>query len=88
MGVADGMMAREVSCSINVPSVHYGHDKVRYLKPVYPGDSVYCKFEVIDKKIKNDEFGVITWNVTVLNQNDEPVIFHIDKQYIGRRPKA
>ena len=24
----------------------------------------------------------------VLNQNDEPVLFHVDKQYIGRKPAA
>ena len=41
-----------------------------------------------DKAIKNEEFGVVTWNVLVLNQNDEPVLFHVDKQYIGRKPAA
>lgn len=35
--------------------------------------------------IKNEQFGVITWNVNVLNQRGETVIFYVDKQYIGRR---
>lgn len=86
LGVADGFMAKEVSPT-KVPSIHYGHDKVRYLAPVYPGDTIHCEFEVIDKQIKNDEFGIVTWNVYVLNQNDEKVLFHIDKQFIGRKPQ-
>lgn len=86
LGVADGFMAKEITPT-KVPSIHYGHDKIRYLKPVYPGDTIHCETEVIDKQIKNDEFGVVTWKVYVYNQKGEPVLFHIDKQYIGRRPK-
>lgn len=86
LGVADGFMAKEVSPT-KVPSIHYGHDKVRYLQPVYPGDTIHCEFEVIDKQIKNDEFGIVSWNVYVINQNDEKVLFHIDKQFIGRKPQ-
>ena len=77
-------MAREIGPS-KVPTVHYGHDKVRYIRPVYPGDSIHCETEVIDKYEKNEQFGVVTWNVNVVNQKGEVVLFHIDKQYIGRR---
>lgn len=87
LGVADGFMAKEVSPT-KVPTVHYGHEKIRYIKPVYPGDTIHCKFKVIDKKIKNDDFGVVTWDVWVINQNHETVLYHIDKQFIGRKPGA
>ena len=86
LGVADGFMAKEISPT-KVPTIHYGHDKVRYLRPVYPGDTIHCETEVIDKKIKNDEFGVVSWSIYVINQNGEPVLHHIDKQYIGRKPE-
>lgn len=86
LGVADGFMAKEVSPT-KVPSVHYGHDKIRYIKPVYPGDTIHCKFKVTDKQVKNEAFGVVVWDVTVLNQNGEPVLFHVDRQYIGRKPE-
>ena len=85
LGVADGFMAKEVSPTM-VPSVHYGHDKIRYIKPVYPGDTIHCRFEVIDKFVKNDEFGCVTWTVEVINQKGETVLFNVDKQYIGRKP--
>jgi len=87
LGIADGFMAREIGPS-KVPTIHYGHDKVRYIKPVYPGDTVHCETEVIDKQIKNDEFGIVTWNVSVVNQHGEVVLFHVDKQYVGRIPKT
>ena len=85
LGVADGFFAREIMPS-KVPVLHYGNDKVRYLKPTYPGDTVRCDVEVIDCQIKNDGFGVVTFNVNVLNQRDEVVVFFVDKQYVGRRP--
>lgn len=85
LGVADGFMAKEVSPT-KVPSVHYGHEKIRYIKPVYPGDTIHCKFKVTDKQVKNDVFGIITWDVWVINQKEETVLYHIDKQYIGRKP--
>jgi len=87
LGVADGFMAREVSPT-KVPTVHYGHDKVRYIKPVYPGDTIHCKFKVTDKQVKNEEFGIVTWDVWVINQNDEVVLYHVEKQYIGRNRQA
>ena len=84
LGVADGFFAKEITPS-KVPSIHYGMDKVRFVKPTYPGDTVHCETEVIEQTVKNDEFGVITWNVNVINQNGETVVFYVDKQYIGRR---
>ncbi len=68
-----------------MPSIHYGMDKVRFIKPTYPGDTIHCETEVVDQAIKNEQFGVVTWNVNVLNQRGETVIFYIDKQYIGRK---
>ena len=84
LGVADGFFAKEITPS-KVPSIHYGMDKVRFVRPTYPGDTIHCETEVVDQTIKNEQFGVVTWNVNVLNQNGETVIFYVDKQYIGRR---
>lgn len=84
LGVADGFFAKEVTPT-KVPSIHYGMDKVRFIKPTYPGDTVHVETEVIETNIKNDQFGVVSWNVYVKNQRDEPLIFYIDKQYIGRK---
>ena len=63
-----------IGCSDNTHPVHV--------------DEEYCKRHPAIKGciVQNEQFGVVTWNVNVVNQNNEVVLFHIDKQYIGRRP--
>lgn len=83
LNIVDTFFAIHVSPA-TIPTLHYGYDKVRFLKKVYPGDSVYSVFELVETRIKNDNFGVTTWNVSTYNQNDELVCFHVDNLYIGR----
>lgn len=85
LNVVDAFFAQSISPD-GVPTFHYGYDKVEYRKTVYPGDSVYTKFEVTGKQEKNDAFGVLTLNATTYNQNGDVVIFHVDKLYVGRTP--
>lgn len=48
---------------------NYGIDKLRYLKPVLIGDTIYVTAEVIAKKNKDDEYGVVTFLMKALNQD-------------------
>lgn len=86
LNILDSFFAMDVSPD-KVPILHYGYDKVRFIKPVYAGDTVHAKYKLVDTRIKNDEFGVLTWEVRAYNQNDELVSFHEDKLYVGRYPK-
>lgn len=86
LNVIDGFYAQSVSPD-GVPTFHYGYDKTEYRKMVYPGDSIKTEFVLIDKTVKNDNFGVLTFEATTYNQKGEVVIFHIDKLYVGRKPK-
>lgn len=52
LGVADGFFAKEITPS-KVPSIHYGMDKVRFVKPTYPGDTVHCETEVVGQDINS-----------------------------------
>ncbi|RMI28821.1 MaoC family dehydratase [Nocardia stercoris] len=53
------------------PSIqaNYGIDNLRYLKPVLIGDTIYATAEVIGKKDKDDEYGVVTFLMKALNQD-------------------
>ena len=31
-------------------SMNYGHDKVRYIKPVYTHDTVHAEIEIVDAR--------------------------------------
>ena len=57
---------------------NYGLEKLRFVKPVYPGDSIRVRLTVKQKTAKEvpadvPPQGVVEWDVEVLNQHDEPV---------------
>jgi acyl dehydratase len=55
------------------PSIqaNYGIDKMRYLHPVHINDTIYVKCEVIDKRNKDDKYGVATFLMKALNQDGD-----------------
>ena len=63
----------------------YGIDKLRFVKPVFIGDTIYVKKTVLDTMAKGGVMGVVTFDTTVLNQNDESVLVYRDKLAIKKR---
>ena len=53
-----------------------GIDELRWLRPVYPGDTLRCESEVLDKRRSESrrEMGIFKSKLTVFNQHDEPVM--------------
>lgn len=53
-----------------------GIDELRWRKPVYPGDTLRCETEVLDKARSRSrpEMGSFRKSVKVLNQHDEVVM--------------
>jgi oxepin-CoA hydrolase / 3-oxo-5,6-dehydrosuberyl-CoA semialdehyde dehydrogenase len=52
---------------------NYGLDNLRFLKPVYPGDTMRVRLTVKEKTPRKPEYGEVRWSVTVFNQKDEVV---------------
>jgi oxepin-CoA hydrolase/3-oxo-5,6-dehydrosuberyl-CoA semialdehyde dehydrogenase len=57
---------------------NYGLESLRFVKPVYPGDTIQATLTVKQKTAKEDREGqvpqgVVAWDVEVKNQNAEPV---------------
>ena len=54
----------------------WGIDELRWIKPVYPEDTLITKVEVLEKKLssKNPTKGTVRTHQTVLNQKDEVVM--------------
>src|SRR5436190_304309 len=50
-----------------------GLENLRFLTPLYPGDSMRVELTVRAKSLKSDETGVVRWAVEVFNQKDELV---------------
>ncbi len=53
-----------------------GIDELRWLKPVYPGDTLRCETEVLEKRqsASRPDMGIFKSKLTVFNQDDEPVM--------------
>src|SRR6476620_3044169 len=50
-----------------------GLENLRFLTPVYPGDSIRVELTVRAKSLKSEETGVVRWAVEAFNQNAELV---------------
>ncbi len=67
-----------------------GIDELRWLKPVYPGDTLRCETEVLEKRPSNSrpEMGSYRSQMQVFNQHDEPVMRFISIGLIRVRDAA
>ena len=68
-----------------------GIDQLRWLKPVFPGDTLRCESEVFEKRRSQSrrEMGLFKSRLTVFNQDDEPVMQMISNGLIQvRDPRA
>ncbi len=69
--LVDDMAGQDVA-SLGSPGV----DEIRWLRPVYPGDTLRCESEIIDKRQSSSkpEMGSYRSKITILNQDDQPVL--------------
>ena len=87
MAMLVGNMKGEKSAGLGSPGV----DQLRWKKPVYPGDTLRCESEVIEKRrsASRPEMGIFKTRTQTLNQNDEVVLDMISNGLIATRdPQA
>ena len=67
----------------------WGIDELRWTKPVYPGDNLKTKVEVIEtkKSSKNPKKGTVRFQHTVKNNDDEIVMTWISNQMLKTKEK-
>jgi acyl dehydratase len=65
-----------------------GVDELRWLKPVYPGDTLSVETEIVavTPSRSKPEIGSFRSNVTVFNQEEEPVMRMTSIVLVQRRP--
>ena len=65
-----------------------GIDELRWLKPVYPGDTLRCEtvIEELRPSRSRPEMGSVRTRLTVFNQDDAPVLSLVSIGLIGTRP--
>ena len=70
--VAVGMTAGEV----NPAAFSYGYDRLRFIKPVYIGDTLHIRVTIKDKRdyLKSPHHGIVVELCEALNQQQEVVM--------------
>ncbi len=63
----------------------YGVDKLRFVAPVFIGDTIHVTQRVLEKQAKNAERGVIASEITVLNQDSKPVVVYTTRLMVKTR---
>ncbi len=66
----------------------YGIDKMRFLRPVFIGDTIHVEMEVIGLKERTDGSGVVDFQQNIVNQNGEAVISNTYRLLMRKRPTS
>lgn len=64
----------------------YGVDRLRFTAPVFIGDTIHVTKSVAASERKGTGRGVVTFETSVLNQRDEPVLVYTDKLLLKCKP--
>jgi|SRR5690606_18224278 len=60
---------------INEVAMTYGYERLRFVRPVYIGDTLTVHIDITDKQpYKKPGYGMVTEKVEVLNQKDQTVM--------------
>ena len=72
MNMMVAQFSKEKAASLGSPGI----DQLRWIKPVYPGDTLRVESELIEKRQSRSKpnMGFTKSRQTVFNQNDEPVM--------------
>lgn len=63
-----------------------GVDKVRFIAPVFPGDTVHVTKRPLERKALSATQGVVTFETRVLTQDGRLVCAYLDRLLLRRRP--
>lgn len=73
LAVADGLVVEAIAGDAAL-SMNAGHDEVRYVSPVYPGDTLSATVEIVETEQRDDDWGVVVARVKVINQDGSVVL--------------
>jgi acyl dehydratase len=85
-GTADAARARGEPVAAIGPAL--GFRELKWLKPVYVGDTIEYSSEVIETRVSNSRagFGLMTIRATGRNQKGEAVLSFVSTAFVERRP--
>ena len=65
-----------------------GIDELKWIKPVYPGDTLRCETEILEKRVSagRPEMGIFKSRMRVFNQDDVMVMTFVSNGLVATRP--
>ncbi|MBI1745541.1 MAG: MaoC family dehydratase N-terminal domain-containing protein [Acidobacteria bacterium] len=63
----------------------YGVDKLRFVKPVFIGDTIWAREKILSKEPRDEKSGIITIQTEVINQREEVALTYTGKILIKRK---
>jgi acyl dehydratase len=66
----------------------YGLDRLRFVKPVFIGDTIRVRQRVEGKSERDDKSGIVTFLNEVMNQNEVVVVSYTAKVLLKRRRES
>lgn len=86
MAMLVGDMAEERLASLGSPGI----DELRWLTPVYPGDTLRCESEVLAtrRSATRPEMGIVRSRVSVFNQHDVEVMTFVSNGLVSTREQV
>lgn len=75
---------------VNPASFSYGHDRLRFVRPVFIGDTIQARITIIEKADdpKKAEYGRVTERCEVINQRGETVLVSDHIRVVEKASKA
>jgi acyl dehydratase len=95
--IAHGLLVLSISSGLTVQMgltsdsiiAFYGIDKLRFVKPVFIGDTLTVKNRVVELTPKDDPGrGLAVFETTVVKQTGEPVLVYFRRVLLKRRSAA
>ncbi len=88
LSVALGMIDQVILSRYDVSPViaFFGIKEVRFLKPVFIGDTIRAEAEVVDKRDFDEKSGIVTFRLEVKNQRNETVLTGFYSALIRKAP--
>ena len=63
---------------VNPVAFSYGYDRLRFIKPVFIGDTIYTMRTLLRKEPKYDEMGLFTVSYEVFRADDEQLVLYCE----------
>ena len=73
---------------VNPHAISYGYDRLRFIKPVFIGDTIRVTVTIKEKRdiAKRPNHGIVVEGCEILNQNSEPVLVCEHLLLVDRQP--